>query len=247
MKFPAHGIAIWQTIPSEIVTELIALSGHKFTLLDMEHGLFNPEIVSRCIQVAKSRDLLSIARLPSLDFPDVLKLIDSGIDALLFPHVEHPNQLTKIISETLLPPLGHRSYSPFVSRYSYGINSYGNHFDPSLGILIESLKAFEYIDDLVGHPSISFIYFGAYDLSVELECPGDIFNTKVLDYLSLLLKTVSKHKKILFAIYRNSKELKLSYQLGIHYPVSSVDTNLLLNELSKQVHNHSNIYLTQSE
>ena len=49
---------------------------------------------------------------------------------------------------------------------------------------------------------IDFVYFGAYDLSIEYEIPGQIFNDKILDNLKVLKKYALKNNKKVMAIYR---------------------------------------------
>ena len=55
--------------------------------------------------------------------------------------------------------------------------------------------------------NIDFVYFGAYDLSVEINKPGQIFNPEIVNYLKKLIKYSKNYKKKILAIYRNKKEL----------------------------------------
>ena len=56
------------------------------------------------------------------EYQYIVQIIDTGIDGLLFPHVETKEQLDKIINLTFLFPDGNKSYSPFVSRFNYGLD-----------------------------------------------------------------------------------------------------------------------------
>ena len=76
--------------------------------------------IQDCVFAAKSNSLFTIARIPCKSFQYIVQIIDSGIDAILFPHIETNEQINKIIKETLLPPLGNKSFSPFVTKYNYG-------------------------------------------------------------------------------------------------------------------------------
>ena len=88
--------------------------------MDLEHGLHNPKTVQDCVFAAKSNSLLTVARIPNSSYQDIVQLIDTGIDAILFPHIETTSQLNEIIQNSLLPPFGKKSFSPFVSKYNYG-------------------------------------------------------------------------------------------------------------------------------
>ena len=89
-------------------------------------------------------------------------------------------------------------------------------------------------------PSIDFVYFGAYDLSVEIGKPGEIFNNEIINYLKILIGHAKQNKKKILAIYRNPKELDILLELGIELPVASVDTKADLEEVKRIIGNISN-------
>ena len=228
------GLGIWQIINSNIVTDIIAKSHFDLTLLDLEHGLHTPQSIQDCVFAAKSNSLFTIVRIPCKSFQYIVQIIDSGIDAILFPHIETTDQINKIIDETLLPPLGNKSFSPFVTKYDYGNKAKDLKENPYIGILIESLIGIKNSKQLLKNPNIDFVYFGAYDLSVEIEKPGEIFNDDILEHLTTLIKNAKTHKKQILAIYRDKRELDLLCKLGVDFPIASVDTSHLIQKLSKE-------------
>ena len=234
MKNIKHGLGIWQILNSNIITDIIAKSGFNLTLLDLEHGLHTPQTIQDCVFTAKSNSLFTIARIPCKSFQYIVQIIDTGIDALLFPHIETNEQINTIIKESLLPPLGNKSFSPFVTKYDYGLKANDKKENPYIGILIESLIGIRNSEQLIKNPNIDFIYFGAYDLSVEINKPGQIFNDEILNYLTILIKNAKTYKKPILSIYRDKKELDLLCKLGVDYPIASVDTSHLIQKLVKE-------------
>ena len=140
MKNLNRGLGIWQILNSNIITDIIAKSGFDLIILDLEHGLHTPQTINDCVISAKSNSLLTIARIPCSSYQYIVQLIDSGIDAILFPHIETTDQVKKIIEETLLYPKGNKSFSPFVTKYSYGDSKVDLKSNPSIGILLESVQ-----------------------------------------------------------------------------------------------------------
>ena len=234
MKNIKKSLGIWQILKSNIITDIIAKSGFGMTLLDLEHGLHTPESIQDCIFAAKSNDLFTIARIPCISFEYIVQIIDTGIDAILFPHIENNEQINKIIKETLLPPLGNKSFSPFVTKYNYGSKAKAPKENPFIGILIESLIGIKNSEQLLRNPNIDFVYFGAYDLSVEINKPGQIFNDEILKHLTKVIKNAKTHNKKILSIYRDKKELDLLCKLGVDFPISSVDTSHLLQKLTQE-------------
>ena len=80
-------------------------------------------------------------------------------------------------------------------------------------------------------PKVDFVYFGAYDLSMEINKNGNIFDEEIIENLKELISSAKRFDKKIFAIYRNDNELKILFNLGVDYPIASVDTSNLVNKL----------------
>ena len=68
------------------------------------------------IVLSKSLEIITIARLPSTNFDNISQIVDTGVDGILYPHVEERSQIDKFVQETFLPPHGKRGFSPFVPK-----------------------------------------------------------------------------------------------------------------------------------
>ena len=87
MKELKNGVGIWQILNSIVITDIISVSGFDYTLLDLEHGFFSIESIHNCVLASKSSKLKTIARLPSLSYQEIVRVIDTVIDGILFPHI----------------------------------------------------------------------------------------------------------------------------------------------------------------
>ena len=234
MKELNNGVGIWQLLNSNIITDIISSSGFDYTLLDLEHGFFNIDSIQNCVLSSKSSKLKTIVRLPSISYTEIVRVIDTGVNGILFPHIEKKEDLEKIIKKFFLPPIGEKSLSPFVPKYNYGLTTEFDNTNPFLGILVESDIGIKNLPNLLSNKLIDFVYFGAYDLSIEYQMAGDIFDIKILDNLKYLKEIASKNNKKIMAIYRNSAELETLIEMGIHFPVASVDTSQLIRNLNNE-------------
>jgi len=234
----SSGLGIWQIISTNIITDIISKAGFNMTLIDFEHGLNDSNTLQNIVFTAKSNNLITIARLPSINNNNISQIIDTGVDGILYPHIEEISQLEFVISQTFLPPNGKRGFSPFTPKYNYSQTKNLNIEEPLLGILIESRKGLNNLDSLVQNSFVDFVYFGAYDLSVEMNKTGDIFDQEIFTELVNFSKICKKYKKKSIAIYRNKEELEKLIELDINYPIASVDTNIFIKALAF----HSEIY-----
>lgn len=230
-----NGIGIWQILKEPVITDIIASAGFDLAILDLEHGQHDINSIQNCVYAGHSSSLKTIARVPEIFYQNLVQIIDSGIDGLLFPHVETFDQLNKIFEKTLLSPSGKKSFSPFVPKYKFGLGEVSNKVNPCVGIIIESALGLKNLDELLNNSCLDFVYFGAYDLSVELNIPGEIFSDEIKDKLILLNEKAKKFDIKVFSIYRNLEELKFLQSLNIEYPISLVDTSHLANILKQKI------------
>ena len=89
---------------------------------------------------------------------------------------------------------------------------------------------------------VDFVYFGAYDLSVEINKIGNIYDPEIFKELVILSQLCKKYKKKSMAIYRNKEELEKLIKLNINYPIASVDTNIFLKSLTTQKEMYRNFF-----
>ena len=228
------GLGIWQIISSNIITDIISKSGFKITLMDLEHGIIDKKTLQNLVFTARNNNLFSIARLPSIYETNISQVIDTGIDGVLFPHIEDKSQIDHILNSSLLPPHGSRGFSPFVPRFDYGLENKNCKKNPFIGVLIESIKGINNCKSIIESPFIDFVYFGAYDISVEIEKPGQIFDKKIREYLEKVVATSNLLQKKTMAIFRNKSELEYLMKIKVTNPIASVDTNLFISALSYQ-------------
>ena len=228
-----QGLGIWQILNSNLVTDIISTSGFDLIIFDLEHGLHNTETIQNCLYTAKLASLFTIARIPAHQYQNLVPVIDTGIDGILFPHIETKDDLEKAIDQTFCYPDGKKSFSPFVPKYKYG-SSTEEINNPMLGILIESKSGMSNAKTLLQNPNVDFVYFGAYDLSVELNKPGDIFDDDVVKNLKLITETAKEFNKKVLSIYRNNHELETLINLGVQFPIASVDTSQFFLKLKQE-------------
>ena len=243
-----QALGIWQIINSAIVTDIIAKSGFDFVIIDLEHGMHSTESVQNCLNASKASSIKTIVRFPNDSYSNLVQTIDTGIDAIIFPKIETEDQLNKIIKQSFLFPIGERSFSPFVPRFNYGSKNSKTNLNPSLGILIESRLGIKNLSGLLNNHYVDFIYFGAYDLSVELGKPGEIFDEEIIKNLEYIIENVKIKDKKIMSLYRNKNELETLISMGVNYPVASVDTAQIMQkfkDLSKdygQIKNNLEIF-----
>lgn len=81
---PLIGFFLRFSVPE--VVEVIALSGADFVILDLEHGAFTREAVSRCLLTATTAGVEPIVRLADTNLADIQFVIGAGARGIIIPH-----------------------------------------------------------------------------------------------------------------------------------------------------------------
>jgi len=180
----------WQQIPSPIITEIVCKYADG-VVLDTEHGCFNNESISACIQVATLAKKHCFVRLTEISNTLIRYCLDSGATGLIFSTVETEEQARLIKELSCFPPNGSRGLGLVRSNF-WGEQSLLAE-DP---ILIPQIETKAGVDNLEKIINFNFDYYliGPYDLSLSLNMPGKFDNDQFLCYINRVKEKVPTAK-----------------------------------------------------
>tara|TARA_R110000744_G_scaffold196535_9_gene315801 strand:+ start:1521 stop:1820 length:300 start_codon:yes stop_codon:yes gene_type:complete len=88
---------VLQTIPSPLISEVLADSHLDGVVLDTEHGHFNNETLMSCIQIITILKKQCFIRFTDLNKQLVRMCLDAGADGIIFSTIETPQLANEII------------------------------------------------------------------------------------------------------------------------------------------------------
>jgi 4-hydroxy-2-oxoheptanedioate aldolase len=164
----AHGSVVLSTMfgSSTVVAEAIQRSGVDGVLLDMQHGHIGVQELPGLCQVVSILGGVPVVRVPSADPAIIMKALDAGAYGIICPLVETADQARALVSSSLYPPLGGRSFGPMRSRM-YGqtddFTSAGNAVVKTFA-MIETRKGLQNQDEILSVPGLGGVFIGPADL-----------------------------------------------------------------------------------
>jgi 2-keto-3-deoxy-L-rhamnonate aldolase RhmA len=182
------GPAISFTDP--LVTDAMGLCSD-FIWVEMEHGGMSPEVLNGHLMAARVRGLASIVRLPGGGSARIKPVLDSGADGILIPQVRSVQEVNQLVDDCRYPPLGHRGFGPRVpSNYfldanrNFAIEANKGVF---VAVMIETLEAYEAIDEIVNVSGLDSIVIGPADLSWALGAEGNVDDPRVVKAMDVII------------------------------------------------------------
>lgn len=229
---------IWRIIPSATITEIIAQSGFDFQILDCEHGMYDYFSLDNDIRACKLFNCNAFVRVSGLNSVEVQRCLDMGANGIVFPQLKNFEDCKKAVEMMHFPPNGTRGFNPFVSvsNFGYNLNNIAiKKFNPLCIIIIETLKAVEELD-MILDLNIDMVYIGAYDLSAQLGCIGNMENENLFKVIKVIINKCKSKNIHVGMMSTNYNSFKKEGEI-INYLVHLVESTLIKMSFTKHLQN----------
>ena len=182
------------SLPSPEIAEIITNAGFDWIFVDAEHGTFDINGIQKILQVADD-NCPCIVRAPGISKIWIKKLLDTGIQGIIFPLVNTEEEAREIVNLCKYPPDGTRSIGiGRAHKYGMKFNEYISSANKDISIIlqIEHKEAVKNFESIISVPGIDGIFIGPYDLSGSLGKIGQVNDPEVQDNISFVKNTCDK-------------------------------------------------------
>ncbi len=190
--------AAWTSLGHPSITEIFAAANVDFVGIDLEHSTIGQEQAQRIIAAAHAGGVACLPRVSSHNGEQIRRLLDSGADGVIVPQVSTMSEVERIVEWCKYPPLGKRSYGVARAQgYGFDFDEYVATWNERSTIIIqiESVKAVEALDGLLGGDSVDGAMIGPYDLSGSLGIPGQLSDPRVTAACERVIDACRRHGK----------------------------------------------------
>lgn len=174
------------------ISRIAALAGYDYVWVDTEHSFISFEDVLKHILVLKTTNTPVIVRLPKDDLTATKRILEMGVDGVIFPMVTSAEEANRVIRSTMYPPYGDRGFGP-VQAIDFGlkdVNEYikNNHNELCRFIQIEHKDTLAELDTIMENEYIDGYIFGANDLSGSYNKLGEAFSEPITQIIKDTVK-----------------------------------------------------------
>ena len=159
------------------IARIAKASGHDFIFIDVQHSIFNLETIGFMAQTALAIGVAPVARVRSVDDPDVPVLLDNGVTGIVFPDVNTAAEARRAVACTRFAPLGKRSVTGGYPHYDFRPVPVPESA-PALNAatlvvaMIETPEGVRNVEEIAAVPGIDVIHIGMNDLLTNMGKPG---------------------------------------------------------------------------
>ena len=176
---------------------MLAACGMEFVLFDMEHGRCDIGLMAEMIASCRGSNIVPLARVPDLNFAPLSRVLDLGAHGVMVPRVETREQAETVVRELKYTPQGNRGVALGVAHdlYRAGTPEFFAKTNDEIVVilLLETVKAFENLEEIVSVPGVDVAWMGHYDLTVSMGIPAQFDHPRFLDAMDALVAACRKH------------------------------------------------------
>ncbi|WP_037230588.1 HpcH/HpaI aldolase family protein [Roseobacter sp. GAI101] len=170
LRAPEPMLGTFLKIPSTQPAEILGTLGFDFVVIDEEHAPLNPETTDAILLACRAHSMAGLVRVRQ--YADILRMLDSGADGVLVPHVSSPDVARKIVALARYDG-GARGLSPTTRAGNFGGTPVGDHMkgqDARCAVIamIEDKGALDQIDEIICTDGLDAIFVGRADLAVSM-------------------------------------------------------------------------------
>ncbi len=161
------------------VVEIIGLAGFDAAFIDMEHTAFDLALVGEMIRAADLVGATSIVRVPDNDAKLILRILDTGAEGIVVPHINSRADAEQAMQSAKYAPLGYRGM--FGGRQSFGVADYFHQANGQtmVVVLLEEAEALENLDEILQVDNIDVFFVAPSDLAQTMGHLGDAGHPEV--------------------------------------------------------------------
>jgi 2-keto-3-deoxy-L-rhamnonate aldolase RhmA len=172
--------------------------GLDFVIYDMEHGRCDIAMLAGLIASCRGSGITPMARVCDLEAAPLSRVLDLGAMGVMVPRVETRAQVERIVGELKFPPQGKRGVALGLAHdlYRSGGAAYlsQSNAETAVIVIVESVRAFENLDEILSVPGLDVAWLGHYDLTASMGIPAQFDHPRFLEAMARLVRGCAKYK-----------------------------------------------------
>jgi len=224
-------IGLWSSLGSNMVAEGIAHSGFDWILLDTEHSPNElPALVSQ-LQAMKGGTATPIVRPAWNDAVLVKRLLDIGVQSLLFPFVQTPEEAKRAVAATRYPPHGIRGVATTARASNFGrVKDYLKKANDEICVLVqvETMEAIGRLRDIASVDGVDGVFIGPSDLAASMGHLGNFQHPDVQKVITAAIQEIRAAGKAGGYLTGVEDEAKKRLAEGYQFVAVGSDNGVLL-------------------
>lgn len=229
-----HGL--WMSLASPVAAEALSLVGFDWLLFDTEHSPVEIAALQPLLQAAATGTADCVARPAWNDKVLIKRMLDVGVQTLLVPFVQSPEEAAAAVAAAKYPPEGIRGVAGATRASRYGTAPdylVTANDEVCLLVQIETGAALDRLEDIAAVPGVDGVFIGPSDLSASLGHLGNPGAEPVQKVLADAARRTAANGKAPGILATNAADARRYRDWGYRFVAAAVDVGLLMGAARK--------------
>ena len=170
--------------------------------IDMEHNSMSMDTAAQICAAALGVGVAPLIRVPAHESFHTTRLLDTGAQGVVVPHVDNAQQARKVVDFCRFPPLGHRSIPGSLPQTRFAslpvtetvelINR-----ETLVVVMIETVEGLRNVDEIAAVEGVDALLVGCTDMAAELGVTGQLGHSRVKEAIDMTAAACRAHGKVL--------------------------------------------------
>ncbi|MBO9577297.1 MAG: hypothetical protein J7480_00830 [Microbacteriaceae bacterium] len=230
-------IGTWLKLPSLEAVEILGDAGFDFVVIDQEHAPLDLQTAYAAIVVAQASGMNALVRVPDRSGSHLQRLLDSGADGILVPHIAGAAGTAEAVAAMTFPPDGDRGMGLTSRAGRWGRRSRADYVGRGAGVFravqLEDLDSLDEAEAIVATPGLSGVFVGMGDLQLSTGLPAD--DPELRGRVDRVLEAARRADVPVGTAVQSPADFRAAVARGYSYVMVGNDTGMLANESSRLV------------
>jgi 2-keto-3-deoxy-L-rhamnonate aldolase RhmA len=215
------------------VAAAIYQTGPDWVWIDQEHSPWGTESIGMLCIMARQAGVAGVIRVPWNTPGDIKKAYDAGAVGVMVPQVDNPEELADAVRYAKYPPIGERGIAPWFAApmgITPGDVIENANNETMLIVQMESMEAYEKIDETLKNKHLEVLLVGPLDLSASVGVSGQIHHAKVENIMQDVARKIEGTGKALATTFQDPEDCRR--WIGEGYRMMNVGSILALGTIA---------------
>ena len=207
-----------------------ATLGFHFLWAEMEHSPLSLESLRTMVLATRGLPTPIFARVPWAEVWMAKRVLDQGVQGVIFPFVSTPERATIAAQSCHYPPFGRRGSGAGLAVTTWPMP--GNYYDSAdanvlVVCVIEEAAGVDRIDEIAATPGIDVLFIGVSDLSFSLGLRGRQDEPLLEEAIAKIVAAAKKHGKWLGRPAGSAEDVQRFHAQGFQFFQSVTELGLM--------------------
>jgi 2-keto-3-deoxy-L-rhamnonate aldolase RhmA len=226
-----YPVGTWVMSASPIVAEAVGCAGFDWAVVDMEHTPLDQMDLIHVLQAIAGTPMVPVTRVPWNDAVMVKRVLDAGVQTVLFPFVQDAQEAQRAVAATKYAPEGTRGMAAMSRGSRFGtVKDYFKVANAGVRVIaqIETPHAMDRLEEIASVPGVDSIFMGPGDLSGAMGHVGNLMHPDVLAVMADAAKRCHQLGKPIGTVGGTPEAVATYRAMGYDYLACASDLGLLM-------------------